>query len=76
MKTTWNIRRLVDETIDPATQHIILKIVRFKLILITNNKASELVGPLLSKQIVVQILRMVSGRKPATLCFKLIQGLY
>ena len=26
---TWNIRRLVDETIVPATQHIILKIVGF-----------------------------------------------
>ena len=27
---TWAIRRLVDETIDPATQRIILKSVRFK----------------------------------------------
>ena len=27
---TWNIRHLVDETIDPATQHIILKIVGFQ----------------------------------------------
>ena len=25
----WNIRRLVDESFVPATQHIILKIVRF-----------------------------------------------
>ena len=28
---TWTIRRLVDETIDPVTQHIILKIVGFQL---------------------------------------------
>ena len=26
---TWTIRCLVDETIDPATQRIILKIVKF-----------------------------------------------
>ena len=27
---TWNIRRLVDESFGPATQRIILKIVRFQ----------------------------------------------
>ena len=27
--STWNIRRLVNEMIDPATQHIILMIVGF-----------------------------------------------
>ena len=27
--TTWTIRRLINERIDPATQHIILKIVEF-----------------------------------------------
>ena len=29
---TWNIRRLVNETIVPATQRIILKIVGFKVV--------------------------------------------
>ena len=29
-KNTWNIRCLVDETIVPSTQHIILKIVGFQ----------------------------------------------
>ena len=29
---TWTIRRLVDETIDPETQHIILKIVQILIL--------------------------------------------
>ena len=34
---TWNIIRLVDETIVPATQRVILKIVRFQFFLLISD---------------------------------------
>ena len=53
---TWNIRRLVNETIGPATQHILLKIVGF---LVTLMQKSTLNWYSITKVMLQYILRGV-----------------
>ena len=42
---TWTLRRLVDEKIDPATQRIILKIVRFNVLVLGQNNKEDVFVP-------------------------------